>query len=389
MKRPDEHVPATSNHAGSRPLIVHVVRQFWPNRGGLEDVVYNLCRQAVQQGYRIRVVTLNSLFSDPERMLADRETMDGIDIVRIPWKGSSRYPVATSVLSHIRDADLVHVHAIDFFFDFLAATRVLHRRPMIATTHGGFFHTKRFAAIKAVWFQTLTRFSASQYRFVVGCSQSDVATFQPIANRNLRLIENGADTAKFHDLAARVPEKRMITIGRFSFNKRLDRLVAMVRVLATIDPQWSLDIVGVPSDLTVADINAMTAGLGEHVRVHAGLDNAEICTLIEQCSLFVSASEYEGFGLVAIEAMSAGLLPVLEANSAFAALAARQAEIRLCNFASADAAAQAVTEAWTKLAVQSGPLRGELMAAANRYAWSEVARHYFTLYDAVLGPVRP
>ena len=24
------------------PLIVHVVRQFLPNRGGLEDVVYNL-----------------------------------------------------------------------------------------------------------------------------------------------------------------------------------------------------------------------------------------------------------------------------------------------------------------------------------------------------------
>ena len=46
------------------PLIVHVVRQFLPNRGGLEDVVYNLARHSLQAGYRVRVVTLNSLFSD-------------------------------------------------------------------------------------------------------------------------------------------------------------------------------------------------------------------------------------------------------------------------------------------------------------------------------------
>ena len=45
-------------------LIVHVVRQFLPNRGGLEDVVANLARQGtVRLGYRVRVVTLDSLFT--------------------------------------------------------------------------------------------------------------------------------------------------------------------------------------------------------------------------------------------------------------------------------------------------------------------------------------
>jgi alpha-1,3-mannosyltransferase len=373
MKRPDEHIPDSIDSAGGRPLIVHVVRQFWPNRGGLEDVVHNLCRQAVQHGYRVRVVTLNSLFSDPSRVLAERETVDGIDIVRIPWKGSSRYPMAPSVLGHIRDADLVHVHAIDFFFDFLAAMRALHRRPMVATTHGGFFHTRRFAAIKAVWFR-------------IGCSQSDLETFQPIAGRNLRLIENGADTAKFHDLAAPVPAKRMITIGRFSANKRLDRLIAMVRALVARDPEWSLDIIGVPSDLTAAEVEALAVGLEGHVRVHAGLANADIGGLIRQASLFVSASEYEGFGLVAIEAMSAGLLPVLEANSAFAALAGKHRQIRLCDFTSPDKAAEAVRDGWAELAADAPALRGALIAAAETYSWNQVARHYFALYDAVLAP---
>jgi alpha-1,3-mannosyltransferase len=39
----------------------------------------------------------------------------GIPIQRLPWRGSSRYPLAPSVLWHLQSADVVHVHAIDFF----------------------------------------------------------------------------------------------------------------------------------------------------------------------------------------------------------------------------------------------------------------------------------
>jgi alpha-1,3-mannosyltransferase len=384
MKRFEEDLSAGIAGGGERPLIVHVVRQFLPNRGGLEDVVYNVCRQGLKHGFRIRVVTLNSLFSDPSKVLADRETIDGIEIVRIPWKGSSRYPVAPSVLKHVRDADLVHVHAIDFFFDFLALTKLVHGKPMIATTHGGFFHTRRFAAVKALWFRTLTRFSSSRYDFVVGCSQSDVETFAPIASKNLELIENGADTAKFRDRAARAPAKRLITIGRFSTNKRLDRLAATMRMLVAADPEWSLDIVGVPSDLTVVDVAKLAQGIEAHVRLHAGLPNEEIAALIAQGSLFVSASEYEGFGIVAIEAMSAGLLPVLQDNSAYAALAAKHKMIALGEFARAGQGVSVILDAWQKLLSDPAGIRATLMSEAEDYSWSNVGERYIRLYRAIL-----
>jgi len=288
------------------------------------------------------------------------------------------------VLRHIGDADLVHVHAVDFFFDFLALTKLVHGKPMIATTHGGFFHTRRFAAVKAVWFNTLTRFSSSRYDYLVGCSHSDVATFSLIAGKNLELIENGADTAKFHDLAARVPLKRLITIGRFSSNKRLDRLVAAMRVVIASDPEWSLDIVGVPSDLTEADVTGLAQGIDAHVQVHIGLQNSEIGALIAQSSLFVSASEYEGFGLVAIEAMSAGLLPVLQDNSAYAALAAKHGLIRLADFTRAEHGAQAILAAWQKSNSAPGSVRATLMREAEDYSWDSVARRYFQLYRTTL-----
>ena len=373
---------------GEKPLIVQVVRQFLPNRGGLEDVVANLCHSLPERGFRVRVVTCDSLFSEPERgRLPRQETIDGIEIVRIPWRGSPRYPVAPAIFRHLRDADLVHVHAIGFFFDALSWGRVLHRRPMVATTHGGFFHTKSFSAVKKTWFNTVTRGSAQGYAEIIGCSEADMRTFEPIAGSRVRLIENGVDIAKFEDAASRVPTRRLVTIGRFSANKRLPLLIELTAALKARHPDWSLDIIGVPSDLTVdmLQAEARRQGVETAVTLHKGLTNPEIRARLAEASLFVSASDYEGFGLVAVEAMSAGLLPVLNANAAFTDLAGRHTELSLSDFADISATADALEAAYARLETRGDALRADLMSAARAYGWNAVADRYCDVYRSVLG----
>ena len=269
------------------PLVIHVVRQFLPNRGGLEDVVANLCRELPGHGYRARVVTLDRLFTDPQTVLPARETMDGIEVVRIPWRGSSRYPLTPSVFNHLGEADIVHVHAIDFFFDALAWGSILHRKPLIATTHGGFFHTKKHSTLKKVWFNTLTRLSATGYRRIACCSQADKRLFDRIAESRTVLVENGADTNKFADAASTIPVKGLITIGRFSANKQLLRLLDAMKVLVSNDPAWKLTIAGVPSDLTVTDLEAAISSreLERNVELVIGASNDGIRTLMGTASL--------------------------------------------------------------------------------------------------------
>ncbi|MBY5397732.1 glycosyltransferase family 4 protein [Rhizobium leguminosarum] len=366
------------------PLIVHVVRQFLPNRGGLEDVVANLARQTVRLGYRVRVVTLDSLFTAPEDKLPLREDIDGIEVVRIPWFGTSRYPLAPQVFRHLADADLVHVHAIDFFFDALAWARLLHGKPMIVTTHGGFFHTQKYATIKKIWFRTLTRASAMAYRRVVCCSASDLKQFSEIAPDSL-LIENGADIGKFADTASRRAKRRIVTIGRFSVNKRLDHLLDAMVMLKTRDPEWHLDIVGAESDLNRADVEGAIESrhLSGRVTLHVSPENDTIRRIIAEASIFASASEYEGFGLVALEAMSAGLLPVLNANDAFATLAARHPVLVLADFTNPESAATAIEAAHQALSRQPDAVRAELLDAARGYSWDIVAGRYIDLYRSL------
>jgi alpha-1,3-mannosyltransferase len=371
------------------PLIVQVVRQYAPSRGGLEDVVANLAQQMLRRGYRVRVVTCDRLFTAPGMALSPHEIVDGVEVVRVPWSGGSRYPLAPKVFAHLRDADLVHVHAVDFFFDALAWGRLLHGRPMIATTHGGFFHTQKYAAIKKIWFQTVTRASASAYQALVSCSRSDLKLFSTIVpSKRLALIENGVDTRKFSDAAARSPERRIVTLGRFSVNKRLDRLLDMMAALVARESSWQLDIAGVESDLSQGDLAREIAarGLQGNVTLHLRLDNAAIRTLIGGASFFASASEYEGFGLVAVEAMSGGLLPVLHPNDAYAALAARHADLVLADFSAAGAAAEAVLAAYNRLRADHSGLRSRLMIEAAGYAWDGVADRYEDIYRAVLRP---
>lgn len=373
--------------ASDGPLVVQVVRQYAPGRGGLEDVVANLSRLLMQRGFRVRVVTLDRLFQSRDRVLPEREVIDGVEVVRIPWKGSTRYPLAPGVFRHIGDADLIHVHGIDFFFDALAWTRPFHGKPMVATTHGGFFHTPKFAAIKRIWFRSVTRLSALAYRALLCCSRSDMALFSQIAAQRAVLVENGVDTAKFADLSSATPRRRIVTIGRFSLNKRLDRLFDAMQALRTLSPEWHLDVVGSPSDLTEQDLRSEITrrGLADHVTLHVGVDNAAVCRLIAQASLFASASEYEGFGLVAVEAMSAGLVPVLHPNDAYQVLAEQHPGISLADFARPEDSAARIEQAYQDLLADPSGKRAEMMAAASVHAWESVADRYIDVYRQALG----
>src|SRR5690349_11548212 len=122
--------------------VLHVVRQFHPSIGGLESVVAGLAGEQRRNGIAAEVLTLDRLFHDPtRRRLPATDQVGDIPIRRIPFAGSRRYPLAAPVLRHLRGFDLVHVHGVDFFSDFLAATQPLHKRPLVLSTHGGFFHT--------------------------------------------------------------------------------------------------------------------------------------------------------------------------------------------------------------------------------------------------------
>lgn len=377
------NAPLRSLREGMR--IVHVVRQFLPNRGGLEDVVANLCRAQLRMGLKPSVLTLDRLFGDPGLQLAQEEVIDGIPVRRIPYHGSSRYPFAPSVFAHLSDADIVHVHAIDFFFDALALGWIFHRKLLVATTHGGFFHTRDFSGLKKIWMNGPTRLSSLAYRAIAGCSANDARMFENVAAGKVRVIENGVDLDKFRGASSVAPVRRLVSIGRFSKNKRPENLIATMAALLRTGADWHLDMIGVESDWSEAALRdaIARAGLAGRIDIHLGLGDAEARDVMSRSSLFVSASDFEGFGLALIEAMSAGLVPVVQPNAAFAALSEKYSVIRLTDFGAPQEAANVIVEAFESLKASRGALKPDIDALAP-YSWQQVALNYRAFYEDAL-----
>ncbi|MDP9086208.1 MAG: glycosyltransferase family 4 protein, partial [Pseudomonadota bacterium] len=300
--------------------LVHVVRQFRPGVGGLETFVDQLSQAQHRDGHRVRVVTLDHVFDSDMGRLPARETLDGIDVVRLPYVGSKRYPFALSVLGALGPAQIVHVHGIDFFADYLALSEPVHRRPMIISTHGGFFHTGFAQRLKRLYFWTITRAALSRFRLVVAVSDDDERMFRRIAGDRVQLIANKVDFAKFAGLADR-SSPDLIYFGRIAPNKEIERLLRWFEGLALIDRDCRLIVAGKPMGESLERLAAIATELRirERVDFHDTPTDEQLRALIARCSAYVCASSYEGFGIAAIEAAAAGLYPVLSAIGPFEA----------------------------------------------------------------------
>lgn len=366
----------------TRPIHVrHVVRQFAPMVGGLEDAVAQLASHLQREcDISCSIVTLDRPFGNPARRLPSHDRHLDVPVRRIPYRGSTRYPIAPRVLRMLDGADLVHVHGIDFFFDALAATRLLHRRPLVASTHGGFFHTGFASGAKKLWFNSVTRVSAAGYRRIFGSSENDAEMFRRIAPQRTIAIENGVNIEKWRDAAAPAPVPTMIFVGRFSVNKDVPALIALT---AALGAPWRLIVAGQPSDLSADDLRAAAAahGVADRVEIHVSPDDAAIRSLIGRASYVASASRYEGFGLSVVEGMSAGLVPLLRPIPPFRRLVERTGCGLLLDFDDLTLAAAAVAAAHRQ---GDHARRGASIAAAQHFGWKGVAARFAREYRTVL-----
>jgi alpha-1,3-mannosyltransferase len=369
--------------------VAHLVRQYYPSVGGMEDVVQNIARHQMEyHGHVPTIVTLNRLFRNSAEQLAAEDEINGVRVVRLPYRGSSRYPIAPGVLQHVRDADVIHVHGVDFFYDYLALTKAIHRRPLVASTHGGFFHTAFASRLKTIYFNTVTRSTSAAYDRIVGTSENDGEMFRRIVRSpKLSVIENGVNVQKYAGRGAPSLTPVMIYFGRWSVNKGLLETIALFRELVTGHPEWKLIIAGREYDHTTAELARLIAdnGLSAHVQLAPNPGDQALAELIRQASYYLCLSRHEGFGIAPIEGMSAGLTPVLSEIPPFRNLLDKSG-IGLP--VDANRPSQAVTRIVALHAQGEGAYqarRSGAQAFVQQYDWRHIADRYVQIYQDLVG----
>lgn len=257
-------------------------------------------------------------------------------------------------------------------------------RPRVTAVHDLSFFAlpEAFTWLDGVRRRTLVAASVRASARVLACSdftRREIAHHLPEAAARVRHVALGADddlpsgpprAAARAALGVRGP--LVVTVGSILNRRRLPELLQAVALLRPRFPDLRLDVVGDDRTHPALDPPSLVARLGLEGAVHLPgfVDDAALAVRYAAADAAVFLSDYEGFGLGAVEAMARGVPVVASRDPSLGEVCAGGA--RLVDGRDAFAVAQAL-----------GGLLGDsrahveavaaARACASRYAWADTA----------------
>jgi len=389
-------LPLPKRKSGMR--VLQVVRQFYPCVGGMEEFVMHLSAHLLRLGHHVEVLTLDhslstsDLFSPVEEI----ETRWGKCVVRrVGARHLGPWFIPELQVSLIENYDLIHIHGTDGFLEEIVSLRekkypATGSCPLVLSTHGGFFHSKNWNWVKNLWFRTRTRAFLRKVDLVMACSHEDARIFETVCER-LVVLENGAHLEDLRILEPKCPDPdRLLFVGGLYSHKRIEILLKLIQALRVENPGIHLEIVG-DGPMKEGLLKQVSARkLEKSVSFLGQISREDLVSAYQRAGIFVSASQFEGFGISVVEAMSAGCLLLLNQIPSFQSFVTQHTTGLEVPFDDMSR----VLEGYRALAglseTQRSTMSQECRSRSERYSWDKVSeefeRQYLSLLEEVTFP---
>ena len=295
-------------------------------KGGQERTLIDKANYLVTQGHEVLFVTFendgNIAYPIDKRVLHEDINCRHYQIYRksflmrfvVAWQMKRKFRSRMKeLIDSFRPNVIVATIPLTEFFlpDLMQVAAIV---PVVIESH----LARGFEAIKIGtterWLYKLfpTDRAIAKARLLIALTEGDAAQWRKI-NSNVRIIPN--PVTDYPECLSDVvkDEKRIIAVGRFSPQKHFDRLVDAFSMIADKYPEWYIEIFG--SSTTEGRENIMRYISSKELkgRVLIYPPTSEIYAEYQRSQFFVLSSDFEGFGLVVVEAMSCGI-PVVSTD---------------------------------------------------------------------------
>ena len=206
---------------------------------------------------------------------------------------------------------------LDVLFAPAYTAPICTRLPTVVVVHDISFvaHPEWFTRRDGLRRRWLTRRAARRARAVITVSEfsrREIVARLAVPENRVHVVSNGVTSPTGGD-RARARDARVLYVGSILNRRHVPDLIRAFRPVARAHAGASLDIVGDNRSYPHEDVAHVIAaeGLEGRVRWHRYLPDAALGELYASARAFAFLSEYEGFGLTPLEALAAGLPPVV------------------------------------------------------------------------------
>jgi glycosyltransferase involved in cell wall biosynthesis len=279
--------------------------------------------------------------------------------------------------------DIAHAHLVHADWYLAAASLIADDVPLVSSKHNP-DPFRRLAAFRLVERAVIRRYSVA-----IAISESLGKFIEASTGARTVTVHYGL-AAPAGPLSARDGSQettRLLAVGRLEEQKGFDVAVQAMAVVARATPCARLSIAGDGSQRRLLADRATALGLAETVSLLGTRDDVD--ELMLNADILIHPARWEGFGLVLLEAMRAGLPVVATRAGAIPEVVADGVTGVLVPPDDPDQLAAAIIE------LIQDPARRRKMGAAGferlkeRFSPEQMAHGVSTVYDAVLRQRRP